>query len=87
MKDSILKILLGIIAINLTIQTVTGGGFFPKSEAQSQSEMQAALVIVGIMPNLRRTAKAIRSEHTAKERKLLSRRTINNSCLNRLGSH
>jgi hypothetical protein len=43
MKDSILKILLGIIAINLTIQTVTGGGFFPKSEAQSQSEMQAAI--------------------------------------------
>ena len=43
MKDKTLKILLGIIAVNLTIQTVTGGWFFPKSEAQSQSEMQAAI--------------------------------------------
>ena len=43
MKDKTLKILLGIIAVNLTIQTVTGGAFFPKSEAQSQSEMQAAI--------------------------------------------
>lgn len=44
MKNLTLKILLGIIAANLTIQTVTDGGFFPKTEAQvSQSEMQAAI--------------------------------------------
>lgn len=43
MKNLTLKILLGIIAVNLTIQTVTGGGIFPKTEAQSRSDMQAAI--------------------------------------------
>ena len=35
MKDKILKILLGIIAINLTIQTVENVGLFSTSYAQS----------------------------------------------------
>jgi hypothetical protein len=35
MKDKSLKILLGIIAINLTIQTVRDVGLFPTAYAQS----------------------------------------------------
>jgi hypothetical protein len=35
MKDKTLKILLGIIAINLTVQTVKDVGLFPTAYAQS----------------------------------------------------
>jgi hypothetical protein len=35
MTDKTLKILLGIIAVNLTIQTVKDVGFFPTAYAQS----------------------------------------------------
>ena len=35
MKDKTLKILLGIIAINLTVQTVKEIGVFPTANAQS----------------------------------------------------
>tara|TARA_S200000501_G_C20348872_1_gene536672 strand:- start:353 stop:556 length:204 start_codon:yes stop_codon:yes gene_type:complete len=35
MKDKILMILLGIIAVNLTIQTVKDVGIFPTAYAQS----------------------------------------------------
>ena len=35
MSDKTLKILLGIIAVNLTIQTVKGVGLFPTAYAQS----------------------------------------------------
>ena len=37
MTDKTLKILLGIIAINLTIQTVKDVGFFPTAFAQTYS--------------------------------------------------
>ena len=43
MTDKTLKILLGIIAVNLTFQTVKDVGLFPTAEAQSRSEMQAAI--------------------------------------------
>ena len=36
-------ILLGIIAVNLTIQTVKDVGIFPTVEAQSRSDMQRAI--------------------------------------------
>ena len=35
MKDKSLKILLGIIAVNLTLQTIKDFEFFPTAEAQS----------------------------------------------------
>ena len=35
MKDKSLKILLGIIAVNLTLQTINGIGLFPTAYAQS----------------------------------------------------
>ena len=35
MKDKLLKILLGIIAVNLTLQTVKDFEFFPTANAQS----------------------------------------------------
>ena len=43
MKDKSLKILLGIIAVNLTLQTIKDFVFFPTAEAQSRSDMQAAI--------------------------------------------
>ena len=43
MKDKIFMILLGIIAVNLTIQTVKDVGIFPTVEAQSRSDMQRAI--------------------------------------------
>ena len=41
MKDKSLKILLGIIAVNLTLQTIKDFEFFPTAEAQSRSDMEA----------------------------------------------
>ena len=38
MKDKTLKILLGIIAINLTIQTVRDVGLFPTAYAQGGTQ-------------------------------------------------
>ena len=39
MKDKTLKILLGIIAINLTIQTVKDVGLFPTAYAQDRQRV------------------------------------------------
>ena len=41
MKDKIFMILLGIIAVNLTIQTVKDVGIFPTAYAQSGVQMIA----------------------------------------------
>ena len=42
MKDKSLKILLGIIAVNLTLQTIKDFEFFPTTEGQSRIEILAA---------------------------------------------
>ena len=42
MTDKTLKIILGIIAVNLTIQTVKDVGLFPTAEAQSPIPIEAA---------------------------------------------
>ena len=46
MKDKTLKILLGIIAINLTFQTVKDVGLFPTAFAQSYSAQGVQKVAV-----------------------------------------
>ena len=43
MTDKTLKILLGIIAINLTIQTVKDVGLFPTAYAQSNAVQKIAI--------------------------------------------
>ena len=48
MTDKTLKILLGIIAVNLTIQTVKDVGLFPTAHAQ-QSQQQRLEDIIELM--------------------------------------
>ena len=43
MKDKIFMILLGIIAVNLTIQTVKEVGLFPTAYAQSNEVQKIAI--------------------------------------------
>ena len=43
MKDKTLKILLGIIALNLTVQTVKDVGLFPTAYAQSNAVQKIAI--------------------------------------------
>ena len=43
MKDKTLKILLGIIAINLTVQTVKDVGLFPTAYAQGNAVQKIAI--------------------------------------------
>ena len=43
MKDKIFMILLGIIAVNLTIQTVKDVGIFPTAYAQSNEVQKIAI--------------------------------------------
>ncbi len=43
MADKTLKILLGIIAVNLTIQTVKDVGFFPTAYAQNNTVQRVAI--------------------------------------------
>ena len=43
MKDKIFMILLGIIAVNLTVQTVKDVGFFSEAHAQSSYHMQRGI--------------------------------------------
>jgi len=43
MNDKSLKILLGIIAVNLTLQTINQIGLFPTAYAQSSGFMRVAL--------------------------------------------
>ena len=43
MKDKIFMILLGIIAVNLTIQTVKDVGFFSTAHAQSNEVQKIAI--------------------------------------------
>ena len=45
MKDKIFMILLGIIAVNLTIQTVKDVGIFSEAHAQSSYDEQRAIAI------------------------------------------
>tara|TARA_B100001142_G_C14125583_1_gene574809 strand:+ start:335 stop:544 length:210 start_codon:yes stop_codon:yes gene_type:complete len=54
MKDKIFMILLGIIAVNLTIQTVKDVGIFPTAYAQGDIQKVAIC-------NIEATSRAIRS--------------------------
>ena len=58
MKNKTLMILLGIIAVNLTIQTVKDVGFIPQAEAQQlgilEYDMVTRRVISEVMPTVLR---------------------------------